>query len=167
MLYSATAKGPYKIAGYHDKDSIRPVGIIYRPEVWAQNTVYYARSADDYDIVLPTVFKGLYFKATNPGKSGTTEPTWPTTVGETVTLDGIVWEAVAYNLLPPTESITSSSWVASDSVTLTAPSFTANSTQTVISAVPAGVSMFTITNHTVRSNGAAEDVTLQFKVAER
>ena len=167
MIYSATAKGPFKIAGYHDKDSIRVMGIIYRPTTWLTNTVYYARSADDYDITVPSVFTGLYFKANNPGKSGAVEPIWPTAVGDTITDNGIIWEAVAYNLMPPTESITGSTWTPTDLVTLTGPSFTASSTQVTISAVPAGVTSFSITNHTVKSNGEADDATLQFKVAER
>jgi len=166
MIYSATAKGPFKIPGFHDRDNKRLVGIIYRPDVWAANTVYYVRAVDDYDVVVPTNFKGLYFKAISPGLSGAVEPIWPTTVGETVT-DGVTWEAVAYNLLPPTESIVTSNFTATDSVTLTNSSNTANTTQTMISAVPAGVTVFSITNHIVKSNGEENDITLQFKVAER
>lgn len=167
MIYSATARGPFKIPGYYDKDSIRTFGLIYRPNTWLANTVYYARSSDDYDIVVPSIFTGLYFKADNPGKSGATEPVWPTTVGTTVTDNGIVWEAVAYNLIPPTESITASTWTATDSVTLSGTSFTSNTTQVIVSAVPVGTATFSITNHIVKSNGEADDVTLAFKVAER
>jgi hypothetical protein len=166
MIYSATAKGPYKVAGYHDPDSKKVIGIVYKPSTWAANTVYYARNADDYDIVIPTVFAGMYYKVTNPGKTGATEPVWPTTVGEAV-VSGPTFEAVAYNLMLPTESIVTSTFVATDGVTLTIPTFTAGTTQVMISAVPTGVNSFTITNHTVKSNGEEEDVTLYFKVAER
>lgn len=41
MLYDAYQKGPFKVKGYHDKDSTRVVGILFKPPVWAQNTVYY------------------------------------------------------------------------------------------------------------------------------
>ena len=167
MIYSATAKGPFKVSGYHDKDSKRIIGIIYRPAAWTLNTVYYVRSSDDYDIVVPTVTNGYYYKATSPGKSGATEPVWPTTIGGTVTDGTVIWEAVAYNLLSPSVTISSSTFTASDGVTLTSPTFTSGTTQVMISAVPASVTTFTIVNHTVKNNGEEDDITLSFKVAER
>jgi hypothetical protein len=167
MIYPANAKGPFRVMGYHDKDSKRLIGLIYRPDIWVANTVYYAHSEDDYAVIIPTVFKGLYFKANNPGKSGTTEPTWPTDVGNTVTDNGVIWEAVRYNLLPPTVDILTSTFVASDGVTLANPISTPSTTQVTITAVPASVTSFTITNHTIRNSGEEEDVTLMFKVAER
>jgi hypothetical protein len=167
MLYSALAKGPYKVAGYIDPNDIRIVGIIYRPNVWQASTVYYLRGSDDYDIVMPTTANGYYYQVINPGKSGTVEPTWPTTVGLTVKDGGIVWQAVAYNLMPPSESISSSVFTASDGVTLTSSSMTSNTTQTTIATIPSTVTSFTITNVTDRSNGEQESVSLQFKVATR
>jgi hypothetical protein len=167
MIYSATSKGPFKVAGYHDKDSKRIIGIIYKPPTWAAGSVYYVRSTDDYDIVVPTTFKGLYFKATNPGLSGGTEPTWPTAIGATVTDGGITWEAVGYNLMPPTVSITTSTYTASDGVTLASPTSTGGATQVTITAVPAGVTSFSITNHTIKSTAEEDDVSLLFKVADR
>jgi hypothetical protein len=155
------------MAGVYDKDSKKVVGLVFRPNAWSANTVYYYRSSSDYDVVVPTVFKGLYYKVINPGMSGATEPVWSTTVDDIVTDNGIQWQAVAYNLMPPTESITASTWAASNSVTTASPSFTANTTQVKITAVPAGVDSFTLTNHYVKSNGEEDDVTLLFKVAER
>jgi len=165
MLYNAMGKGPFKMPGYHDKDAKRPIGIIYRPDTWAPDTVYYVRGEGDYDVVIPTVFRGLYFKVTNPGRSGQTEPNWPTKIGGTVT-DGPTWEAVAYNLLPPSQDIVDSTWSASDGVVLTAQIYSTRTTQATISSVPAGVALFTVTNHTIKSDGGEDDVTLQFKVAD-
>lgn len=167
MIYSATAKGPYKVPGYFDPDSKRIIGIVYKPDAWAANTVYYLRGDDDADIVIPSTFKGLYYRVANPGKSAATEPTWPTQIGAQVTDGSVVWEAVAYNLLPPTDSISTSTFSASDSVTLTGATLTGGKTQVMISTVPAGVTEFTITNHTVRSSGEEDDVSLLFRVAER
>ena len=167
MIYSATAKGPFKIAGYHDKDSKKLVGLRFKPAAWTSGTLYYVWNTATYDVVIPTVFKGIYFRATNPGLSGATEPTWPTLVGDTIEDNGIIWEAVAYNLMPITESISGSTWTASDSVIISQQAFTASTTQVRIDAVPAGVLSFTLTNHYVKNNGEEDDVTLLFKVAER
>lgn len=167
MLYIPTSRGQIKVARVHDPDSKQYADITYRPGVWQANTVYYHRETDDYDAVIATTFNGLYYKVINPGLAGATEPTWPTTVGATVKDGGIVWEAVAYNLLPPTESISTSTWVATDGVTIDQQTSTTSSAQCRIAAVPVGVTGFSLTNHTVKSNGEEDDVTLQFKVGSR
>ena len=47
-------------------------------------------------IVVPTTANGFNYRATTAGTShATTEPTWPTTIGDTVNDNGIVWETVA------------------------------------------------------------------------
>jgi hypothetical protein len=167
MIYAATAKSPPRVPGTIDPDSTRIIGLIYRPATWVTATVYYARGADDYDIVIPTVFKGMYFKATNPGKSGATEPVWPTTIGGTVTDGGIVWEAVAYNLMVPSETITASTWSATDGVVMSGSSFTGSTTQAMIASIPANISSFSVTNHTTKSTTETNDTTLIFQVAQR
>ncbi len=53
---------------------------------WLASTAY---ALDD--LVLPTVANGYYYKCTTAGTSGTTEPTWPTTEGATVTDGTVVW----------------------------------------------------------------------------
>ena len=168
MIYAATAKGGYKMPITYDINSKRYVGIMYRPPVWTTATVYYRRSDDDFDVVIPTVFNGFYYEVVSPGLSGATEPTWPTTVDEEVGGNGEpVFKAKAYNLLPASQTITASTWTASDSVTLTNSAFTTTSTMTFISAVPAGVETFTLTNHYTASNGEEDDVSIVFKVGQR
>jgi phage tail sheath gpL-like len=69
---------------------------------WALTTAYLVG-----DCVIPKASpNGLYFKCTTPGtSSNTTEPTWPTTVGQTVT-DGTVtwtcWGSTATGNVPTT-----------------------------------------------------------------
>lgn len=169
MLYNAYARGGYKVPGVHDKDNKRKVGIIYKPDTWAANTVYYKREDDDYDVVLPETFTGLYLKVKSPGKSGATMPTVTMIAGEETTdgANGLVWEAVNYNLMPPTLTITASTWTASNGVTISGSTFTDGRTYITITAVPAGVTEFTLINHTTRSNSEEEDVTLVFKVDDR
>lgn len=62
---------------------------------WAATTSY---SLDDYAV--PTTSTGLRYKVTTAGTSSGTEPTWPTTVGGTVTDGTVVWTAhrFAYQL---------------------------------------------------------------------
>lgn len=169
MFYNAYASGGYRVPGVHDKDSKRKVGIIYKPDIWVANTVYYKREDDDYDVVIPSTFTGLSYRVKNPGKSGATEPTWVMEAGEETRdgTNGLILEAANYNLMPPNLTITASTWAASNGVTISGSTFTDGRTYTTITAVPTGVTEFTLINHTTRSNGEEEDVTLVFKVDDR
>lgn len=167
MIYSALAKTGFKMPGVIDPDSKRRIGILYRPDTWAADTVYYLRRDDDYDVVVPTGTNGFYYKVISPGRSGATEPTWPTVVGQTIASGSALFEAVAYNLLPPTETITTSAWTATGEVELTDEAFTDGKTSVLIDAIPAGVTGFTLTNRITLSGGEVDDVSLIFKVAER
>jgi len=119
MFYSAGIKR-YNIPGYHKADSQRIMGVIMRPGDWTANTVYYREDDDNYDTVIPSVFTGLYYKVKAPGKSGATEPTWGYIHGEETTdsTKGLIWEAVNYNLMPPSETISSIAITASHSITI-------------------------------------------------
>lgn len=70
---------------------ITPAGVVTKINVtytaWAASTNY---SLDD--IRIPTVDNGFYYKVTaDAGSSGGTQPTWPTTIGNTVVDGGITW----------------------------------------------------------------------------
>lgn len=45
---------------------------------------------------IPTVANSLYYQVTTAGTSGGGEPTWPTTVGDTVTDGSVVWTCQGY-----------------------------------------------------------------------
>jgi len=53
---------------------------------WAASTAYAVG-----DKVVPTTKNGNIYECTTAGTSGTTEPTWPTTEGATVTDGSVVW----------------------------------------------------------------------------
>jgi hypothetical protein len=55
--------------------------------IWAANTYYAAGS-----IVRPTAGNGHIYLAQNAGTSSSTQPTWPTTHGQSVTDASIVWD---------------------------------------------------------------------------
>lgn len=173
MLYQAGNKGPYHVAGIHDKDSKRLIGIIFRPATWGASTVYYQHDADNYDVIIPTIFTGMYHYVKNPGKSGGTEPTtWATEVGgETVDgITGLVWVAQAYNLMVPSETITAVTYSGTDGIIVTNTSNTTTSCQFMIPVLPAAAiatGTFEITTHFTKSNLEEGDVTLHFKIGNR
>lgn len=173
MLYNALQRGPYRVPGYHDPDQVRIVGLIFRPDTWAAGTVYYRRSDDDYDVVIPTTFTGWYFKAKSPGKShASTEPTWVFEEGAETPdgASGLIWEAVPYNLMPPSETISSVTVTATHGITISTFSNTDTTCQFTIPAISAAAEAagyFEITVRATKSNGETIDVTLHFKVAER
>jgi hypothetical protein len=66
---------------------------------WAPSTDYSLG-----DLVIPTAGATWWvYECTTPGTSGTTEPVWPTTVGETVTDGTVVWTCRAryLDIRPP------------------------------------------------------------------
>jgi hypothetical protein len=172
MFYPALQKGPYKVPGFHDPDSKRLVGLILRPDPWTSGLVYYKYDDDNYDIVIPSVFTGLYYKVKQPGLSGGTEPTWVKIPGEETvdSTNGLVWEAVLYNLMPVGENISAVTYLTTDGVTVSATSFTNNTIQFTIDPLPPAAETagrFDVTVHVTKSTSAIADYTLRFKVAER
>jgi hypothetical protein len=65
---------------------------------WAASTVYYATwlSTGAYRtnrmLLKPTTYNGFIYRCTVSGTSGTSEPSWPTTIGSTVVDGGVTWE---------------------------------------------------------------------------
>lgn len=63
---------------------------------WAANTNY-----STFNYVTPTTPNGFKYKALNGGKSGATEPVWPTVAGQTVVDGSVTWQAVDANAAVP------------------------------------------------------------------
>ena len=172
MFYNANQKTAYKMRGVHDADSIRTCGIIFRPPTRANDTVYYKRDDDDYDIIVPSTFTGVYYKVKHPGKSASTPPTFSTEIGSETTdgIDGLIWESVAYNLLVPTVDVSTVTYECTNDVTVSSDTNTAYSCTFTIDVLPAAAiaaKTFDITAHVTLSNGDKIDATRRFKVAER
>jgi len=177
MLYPAAQEGPFEIP-YHDPDTIREIGLLFRPELWEAGRVYMRTDASNYDAVLPTVFKGFYHRVANSGKSNATvEPIWAKRpndltedfeAGET---DGLVWEAIPYNLLLPSESIANVEFTPFDGVTLLSTAFDTRSATFVLDAIPLNTlartqGFFTVHIHAIKTNGKTFDATFKIILIE-
>lgn len=71
-------------------------GYNLNPDAWAADTEYATSEVKDQKaktIVKPTVQNGFWYEATTGGTSDTTEPTWPTVVGDTVSDGTVTWTA--------------------------------------------------------------------------
>ena len=177
MLYPASMKGPLKV-GNHDPDCARIMGFILRPDIWSPATVYLKYDSDNYDVVIPSVYKGIYYKCVNPGKShATTEPDWALTVGDTTDdfetgeTEGLQWEAVAYTLMPMNETVVTVAYTCSNGVTVSNASNTGTKCQFMINEIAADATArilgyFDVMADITKSNGENINVTLRFKLAE-
>lgn len=160
-IFQATQKGPLLIPGYIDPDDVTTVKVYWGAPLFQANTVY-----RQGEICRPTVDNGYYYECTTNGKSAATEPT---TWGQVSQTSGTVkFTAVPYDLFVlPGESVTSSSWSASNSVTIASATSDTVSTTTDITAIPSGVTDFILTNHIVKSNGEERDKSFKYKVREQ
>jgi len=170
LIYPANQRSPFRVPGFHDKDSKRFMGVILRPDPWLQNTVYRKPGSDEYDIVVPTVYKGLYFKVKNPGLSGSTDPFIGNYIEGDLVVDGsCVWEAVNDNLMLQSETISSVIYSQTNSVTLTNTSNTQTRFQYRIEPLPQAAidaGEFEVTGHVIKNTGEERDITLLFIVGE-
>ena len=169
MIYSANQKNPFRWIGYHDPDDKRYIGLIFKPSTWTANTVYEKRNDDDFDIVLPTVYTGFYYKVITPGKSTTVEPTWVAEDGEETVQTGtsLVFKAVNYNLMPVGENVSSISYACTHGATVSSSSSDSSSCQFMIDPLPAeaiAAKSFVVTATVIKSNGEQFDVSLEFRV---
>jgi hypothetical protein len=159
--YQATQKGPLIVPGYIDPNDAVTVQVYWGAPVFQASTVYRLG-----DVCRPTTDNGYYYECTINGETTATEPTtWAQT---TQTSGTAKFTAVAYDLFVlPSESISTSTWAASDSVTIITPTNDTVSTTIMILAVPDGVASFTLTNHVTKSNGEKRDKSFKYKVREQ
>ena len=89
------------VIAYNTRNSawqVEPVNATY--SAWATSTAYSLGNRR-----IPTVANGYYYEVTVAGTSSGTQPTWPTTLGDTVTDGGVTWVCRGrYNNFPVTTS---------------------------------------------------------------
>ena len=91
-ISSAGVKGDFNAAnGVKGTTSLDPdyVMQVLTSSTWKPNTTYYP-----FQYVRPTVDNGFQYAAVDGGTSGSTEPTWPTTINATVNDGTIQWITV-------------------------------------------------------------------------
>jgi hypothetical protein len=169
LLYSALTKGAFKWPGYHKPGQIRIIGIILRPDTWLANTSYELRHDGDPDYVMPTTYKGLCFRVKYPGKSGATDPfTGTYRAGDEIEDGTCTWEAVNYNGMPLSETISSfAAPTATHSMTIATYSNTTTSLTFTIpapSATAEAAGYFEVSGIVTKSNNETHPFTIHFKV---
>jgi hypothetical protein len=155
---------PIVLQSIFDPDAVKIFTFALRPEVWAQETVYYANKS----IVLPSEFNGFYYLAISGGKSGTTEPAW-TCAEEGVTEDECVsWQAKPYNFyLTPDINIVDATWEANNTdIIITDITNDTDKTSAKVSNVPADLTFFKVTIHFTFDNGEEDDRSFIVPVGE-
>jgi len=155
------------MSGYIDPSDVTVVTIYWGAPAFATATVYH-----EDDICRPTTDNGYYYKCITDGVSGATEPaTWSQTEQTTGTA---VFEAIPYDLwVLPSEQLQTqdlelaSVWAATNDVTLTNPLNDLVATSVVVSAIPAGVTEFELTNTVRKSTGEKLSKTMLYRVNEQ
>ena len=145
QIYKATIAAPFQLQGFIDRNDIAPINVYYGAPLFTASTLYKV-----WDIVRPTTANGYYYRCVKAGLSSTEPTAW-----RSHNVTGLAtFYAVNYNLfIEPAEVLTNSVWEASDGVTLTTPTYSEVSTRVVISAIPAGITSFILTNTVTKTGG--------------
>lgn len=170
MLINPIERGPVKVVGFHDPDSKPLYKFVFRPDSWQSVTAYEKRYDHDYDVVMPTTYKGLYFAVYRPGLSGSTDPfTGTYKDGDKITDGTVTWVARNYNLMPIGVTITAATVTATESVTTSGQITGTTDLQFFIDPLPADydATHFDVTVHVTFSNDVEIDRTLRFRTREQ
>ena len=154
-----------KFANPHDPDAIVDYGFKYKPEIWQAGAVY----EESRNVIRPLIDNGFEYHVISNGISGATEPVWPTEKGDTVEDGTVTLKAFNYkSFLRAGETLSGSTWTATESVPIVSDTFTVNGDASVrVGPVPADVEEFELTNHVIENSGKRDDRTLIIKVKER
>ena len=118
-IHLSDASGPIKWpkTDNHDPQSKKYYFLTYRPNQWEPGTEY----VKDSGVVVPLLGNGCLYVCVQSGISGGTEPVWSTQTGKIITDGTTKWKVtIDTSILRPGDEITSSTWTASEGVTLNA-----------------------------------------------
>lgn len=155
LVFKADSKRYFKWPYPMDTSDITDFVFMWRPPVWAEDTVY----IEEIDLVVPWTDNGFYYVPVSGGRSqvvetptvppvpGTSEPLWSSVSGETV-LDGTVeWQAQPYDfMLDHGEVITDSTWEVPTGIQVVASSFNDYSSTVIVKVLDDTLEGFLLTN---------------------
>jgi len=110
-LYQGSEPDNHHGIAFDGEGSMHRIRAEIPPSTWQASTAYSLGA-----LVSPTTYNGHKYECTTAGTSGTTEPTWPTVNGNTVTDGTVVWTCRGINLYrqkvtTPGEASDYSQWV--------------------------------------------------------
>jgi len=148
IVYKSTDEGPLALEVPQDSSEVLDYSINYSAPVRVDTTKYLLG-----DIVYPSTRTGIYLLCTQPGISGSAEPTISTVKSTKITDGTVVWKVVQDTfILQEGETIASSVWAVTESVTLSNESNTTISATVFVGTIPADVSSFVLTNTVTTSS---------------
>lgn len=174
QVYSCSQTSPLSMDAPHDPNAELYYTIQYRAPAWMADSVYLEKTCGEIgDLVLPAAENGFLYETVSGGVSGPSEPTWATVTDELTVDNTISWKAIpnAFNLLSPSDTITSSEWSTDDAnITLVDDGVAGGRTYVKVTTVPATISQFILTNRvTIQRSGALTEIldrSLKIKVKE-
>ena len=127
----------------HDPDNESYYYISYKPEVRVDSTAY----VKGVDVMIPPTDNGCMYVCISGGTSASTIPNIPTIEGGVFYDGDVTWKCKPFTTrLGSADSISSSVWTGDVGVTLTLDAIVGGTTEVKVTAVPSGVTSFTITN---------------------
>lgn len=161
QIYSPTLKGPLKISGFIDPDDNTKISVFWGAPEFSTLTIY-----RQGDICRPSVDNGYYYQCTTNGVSGASQPIWGQ---EEVTWGTVIFKAVPWNLwLLPNETITNSTWLASNtSIDIDTNTYNDYKTTVFVSQVPNTLIDFQLTNQITKNNGEIISRSFLYKINQQ
>lgn len=102
IIYPSTLPGPLVLNDRVSRSAKLPLMFLLRPLPWQANMDVYKSQ-----VLAPTTNNGAMYVASQPGRTGDTEPAWTTDPDEEVADNTVVYIPRPYNaLLPPTATLT-------------------------------------------------------------
>ena len=128
----------------HDPLSSKYYSLDYRPDTWQVSTVY----IKDRDLVIPVIANGCMYECISGGKSDLITPTYPTVEGRSFKDGDVLWKTLPFAAkLGYGDTITASTWTASDGVSISDSEIVSSKTTIIkVTAVPLYSTEFTLTN---------------------
>lgn len=174
FIYGLEQTKPLALAMVHDPDEQLYYTIRYRAPNWSALAEKKKQNDIDNsgDVVKPTVATGYYAECISSGVTGSVEPAWISEEDAEVDDGTVKWKMHTDDFsLESGDVITDSEWSGDTGVTFDNDGIDGFDTYARVTAVPANVTSFIITNEVIvtRANGRVETInrSLKIKIKEK